>query len=231
MSPKNRVDSISQNEPTLLQIACLKEHIHIAVYLLNTHELDIHEVVNGVSALDLLFRHGSLASIQSLLHSYIVPFDNDGNNLIHNACKNGNKEFTRYLIEECNWDPNLPNTLGETPFVLACQSGNKDLAQYMIEEIGIQYPQHRLFGKSVMLAPLQAGQSAMGLYLLKKGFFDQRDLSLAFPYQEGYEARRSLSLKKGAHPDGRVENGEYPLQIACKECVFSQNPSEFRSRP
>ena len=63
----------------------------------------------------------------------LIKKNKDNQTPLFNACRSGNKNLVKYLVEP-RTSIDIEDRYGETPLFDACASGNKDLIKYLIEE-------------------------------------------------------------------------------------------------
>ncbi|KAH0788080.1 ankyrin repeat domain-containing protein [Histomonas meleagridis] len=57
-----------------------------------------------------------------------------GDSLLHVAARNNSINVMKYLVEQQEIEPTLPNNAGDTPLNIACKEGKMEIIQYLIEE-------------------------------------------------------------------------------------------------
>ena len=65
---------------------------------------------------------------------YYLCFKLKNSFILHQACRNGWIEVSRYLIDEFKFNIHLKNQSQHTPFHMACESGNFDLVKLLLDQ-------------------------------------------------------------------------------------------------
>lgn len=98
--------------------------------------MNLNELLNEAA------EYGCLESVKSLINSG-VKINNEYDNSLPFAARNGHLHVVRYLLEECGADIHFEN---DWPLQLACQNGHLPVVKYLIERGAIPT------GQSICLA-------------------------------------------------------------------------------
>jgi len=132
---------------TALHIACMYDHIDIVQFLvaderclLNTKNSEMN------TPLHIACQIKSLRIIRLLLdrkcHPNIpnkkgetaeeIPLNEDGDHLLHIACRWGDADIVRYLVTDQRCNPNITNTSNCTPLLIASKHAHLDVAKVLV---------------------------------------------------------------------------------------------------
>ena len=62
----------------------------------------------------------------------VIPLNEDGDCLLHIACRWGNVDIVRYLITDQTYNPNVQNTSSNTPLNASSEHGNLDVIKILV---------------------------------------------------------------------------------------------------
>lgn len=192
-----------------LHIACKKGNKEVVVYFLDEVGMSPHSVSGVNKELD---RPG-------------------GQQPIHFAALHGHLLLLKYLINECNCDPNAEDNSGKTPALLAGECGKVEVMGFLVEEVGCN-PGHTARATGKVAAKRQAihgacfsGSLPMVKYLIATGKVDPyaadeaKVTPIACAAQEGkleivqYLVQAGNDLNGG--PNVQDSTGRTPLHYAC----------------
>lgn len=123
----------------------IENRYEIVKALLNSGKVDpLHTTESGTTAALCLCYNAkdpeSLKTLRFLVDEHKVPTNNkcNGANLLHIACKTGDVNFAKFLVEKQGVDPHELTDSGETSLMVATQK-NTDLSvtRYLVEDCGV----------------------------------------------------------------------------------------------
>lgn len=146
---------------------------------------------------------GDLEKVRSMTAGALGTLDYT---LLVISADNGKKNVLKYLIEECNMDPQgTANSV--TPLHAACVNGNLEIIQYLIEDCKIVIPQVTTINGlkfNLLAPPCSDGHLEATKYLIEKCKLDPRE-----PTAEGF------SLVYKTCENGHLELTKYLIEV-CK---------------
>ncbi|KAL3873072.1 hypothetical protein ACJMK2_036231 [Sinanodonta woodiana] len=126
----------TSQEETLLHRACLRGHIEMSKYLVNTFPSMLHQV----SSLRSTPAHYAADSGKIALLSYLTDCDTDPwcrtsqeDTILHRACLSGHLEMSKYLVQTYPTMLRQVNNMKSTPIHYAAENGNIALLSYLID--------------------------------------------------------------------------------------------------
>ena len=205
---------LNEDGDLLLHVACRWGDVDIVRYLLCEHcDVDIWNKY-GDSPLHISCYNKALDFIKFLLQQrcktrvrnkrgqspQTIPLNDDGDFLLHIACRWGDVDIMRYLLCEQHCDVNVQNKNGDSPLHIACYNRALDIIKFLLQQRCDPRVQNK------------RGQSPQTIPLNEDG-----DLLLHLTCQWGdVNIVRNLICEQ--HCDMNVKrskNGDSPLHIAC----------------
>ena len=130
-------DLQDDNGNTILHLACQYQHniSAIVVYLLQQHSDPRTCNTSGDTPLHIACKAGSLDAVKAIVRNCVSWQnwqDNDGNTILHFACKyQCIIEIVGYLLEQ-QFDPRKCNAFGDSPLQLACEADSLDAVKAIV---------------------------------------------------------------------------------------------------
>ena len=146
--------------------------------------------------------------------------DQDGDTMLHDACRNGSHEAAQYLLI-CGAYGRLQNNDGDTPFPLAIENGHESVAQLLIEK-GESYDKTLDERQVTMLhSACIYGMTSIAQHLLTHGadpnaksYDNWTPVHVAAQY--GQLATLRILLLRGGNPAAPNVRGFTPLHLAAQ---------------
>ena len=135
----NRQDNVGN---TPLHLACRSNSADVVKLLIKDRNCTVNDVVNNKGELPLHLACNSDFSIDEIklvsLDCDVKRQDNAGNTPLHLACSSRKSiEIIRFLCEDLNCNPNLPNLKGERPLHLLCRRGSGRIVEYFLSTLKV----------------------------------------------------------------------------------------------
>ena len=135
----NRRDNVGN---TPLHLACRSNNADVVKLLIKDRNCSVNDVVNDKGELPLHLACNSNFSIGEIklvsLDCAVNRQDNAGNTPLHLACSSRKSiEIIRFLCEDLNCNPNLPNLKGQRPLHLACRRGSGRIVEYFLSTLKV----------------------------------------------------------------------------------------------
>ncbi|XP_067648829.1 ankyrin repeat domain-containing protein 29-like [Haliotis asinina] len=130
---KSDVDNDGKN---ILHWACKGGHVGMVKCLLRLYGVDINK--NKVSPLMQAAYRGYTDVFEFLvcMGANVSQVDDSGDNVLHWACKGGNRGMVKYLLSLCSLD-NIINRRGRggaTPLMVAASAGHRDVFEILVRK-------------------------------------------------------------------------------------------------
>ena len=146
--------------------------------------------------------------------------DQDGDTMLHDACRSGSHEAAQYLLI-CGADGSLQNRNGYTPFSLAIEKGHESVAQLLLAK-GESYDKTLDERQVTMLhSACIYGMTSIAQYLLAHGadpnaksYDNWTPVHVVAQY--GQLATLRILLLKGGNPTATNVRGVTPLHLAAQ---------------
>ncbi|MBR4222180.1 MAG: ankyrin repeat domain-containing protein [Victivallales bacterium] len=157
-------------------------------------------------------KEGELAKAKELLLDDAQPF-------LMMACKNGDTELTRFLLE-AGADPTAPGKGGMTPATIAAKAGNLECLKLLFIEKRDLADKRDQQDHSPLYYAVTGGKMEVVEYLCQAGANvntleeDETWTPLLAAIRKGNEALVKLLLKHGADLDKTTSDGHTPLYVA-----------------
>ena len=87
---------------------------------------------------------------------------------LHCACLNGHLDMAKYLISDCQCNPQCSTNYGKTPLHYACQNGHLEIAKYLIMEHKCSPEHSNLNGYTPLHSAASNGHLAVVKYLISE---------------------------------------------------------------
>ena len=130
----NKYSSLESTDlPRLLWLACSCGHVSVVRTLVLKYKADIDEI----DVIDSSVMGGSIEMVQLMITEFDLDplsVDDDGNTLLHMACRGGHEELARLLITNYNCPVDVKNEDNETPLHIACLSGHSNIVRMLVSE-------------------------------------------------------------------------------------------------
>ena len=81
---------------------------------------------------------------------------------------NGHLDITKYLISDCNCNPQCSTNYGNTPLHCACQNGHLEIAKYLITEFKCNPEHGNVDGFTPLHSSASKGHLAVVKYLVSE---------------------------------------------------------------
>jgi ankyrin repeat protein len=133
----NQRDDVHGDTPLIL--ACDKGHLQTVQALLAHPDILIHQAAkNGDTPISLAIQRKNFAILRALLNHPNLQLGAETDNLMFNACKNGNHELVEELLKHDQIKANSVHSSGFTPLHAACMSGNTKIVDLLLNSNRVQ---------------------------------------------------------------------------------------------
>ncbi|XP_067653188.1 serine/threonine-protein phosphatase 6 regulatory ankyrin repeat subunit A-like [Haliotis asinina] len=136
---KNGADlsAIDEDGDNILHLACREGHVKIVNYILIENIVDINaKNSDGETPVMLAANSGDREIFDNLVRkgADLSAIDEDGDNILHLACRGGNVKIVNYILIQNIVDINAKNSDGETPVMLAANSGDREIFDSLVRK-------------------------------------------------------------------------------------------------
>ena len=205
---------LNENGDLLLHIACRWEDVAIVRYLVCEQHCEVNVQNNsGDSPLLIVCCNKVLGIVRFLLQQrcdtrvrnkrgqspQTIPLNENGDLLLHIACRWGDVDIVRYLVCEQQCDVNAQNKNGDSPLHTACYNKALDIIKFLLQQ---------RYNTSIRN---KRGQSPQTIPLNENG-----ELLLHIACRWGdVDIVRYLVCEQQCDVNAQNKNGDSPLHIAC----------------
>ncbi|XP_046342376.2 putative ankyrin repeat protein RF_0381 [Haliotis rufescens] len=214
---------VDDNENNILHLTCSSGNVKMVTDLLAKDSVDINSRgQNGGTALmwatwwhqsdviDLLLSKGADASLT----------DNDGNNILHNACIGGHLEVVQYILKKNIVDINCKGKHGMTPVMISLDVRHMLVFDFLVRrEADLSHVDDN--GNNILHLACLWGCKVIAKYILSKHIvdIDSKGQSSRTPVMmaavSGHKEVFSLLVSEGANLSSIDASGNNILHLGC----------------
>ena len=166
--------------------------------------------------------NGRLNNIK--LETIIENFNNEEKKyILYSACRNGNLELVRYLIEQQYLNKEITGKLGQTPLHIACSNGNLNIVKYLCEKQNVNKElKENSFGKTPLHCACENGHLDVIKYLCEEQHVNKEarenfgETPFHYACENGHlDVIKYLCEEQNVNKEARDESNATPLHSAC----------------
>ncbi|XP_071108992.1 ankyrin repeat domain-containing protein 50-like [Haliotis cracherodii] len=171
-SLKHKIDG-QENNP--LHEACRKGDLGRIRYILSRGLVDVDggDEKHGRTPLMVAAEKGHRRVFDFLIRkgANVSQVDDDGNNILHWACRGGHMDMMKYLLSQHSVDIHSRGKFGSTPLMKAVYYGNRDMFKFLVSQ-GANVSQVDDDGDNILHWACIGGHVGMVKYLLSQHIID-----------------------------------------------------------
>ncbi|XP_067653208.1 putative ankyrin repeat protein RF_0381 [Haliotis asinina] len=218
--------AVNQKRRNSLHLSSAGGHVDTVKYVLKHTSVDIDSKDYGeMTPVLIAVSHGKNEVFHILVKNGadLSVIDEDGDNILHLACRGGHVKIVNYILMQNIVDINAKNSDGETPVMLAANSGEREVFDILLLlESGADPSLVNRDGDNALHLACMRGDEEIVKHVLKlhslnincRGSKGRTPLLLAAEY-DSYNVFELL-LESGADPSAVNRNGDNILHVACK---------------
>ncbi|XP_067648871.1 ankyrin repeat domain-containing protein 50-like [Haliotis asinina] len=219
----SNVSQVNDDGNNALHFACRGGHLDVVKYLLSHTSVDINRNGNmGRTPLMVAVIYGYRDVCELLMQNGadVSHVDDNGDNVLHLACKGGQMDVVKYLLSQASVDINTRGKGALTPLMVAVTYGHNDVFKFLMRN-GANASQVDDYGNNVLHLACRSREMDVVKYLLsqtsvdinRKGDKGRTPLMVAVIYK--YRDVFEFLMQNGADVSQVDDKGDNVLHCAC----------------
>ncbi|XP_046551542.1 ankyrin-3-like [Haliotis rubra] len=218
------VSQVDDDGDNILHFACRGEHVEMVKYVLLQHNLDINSRTNtGKTPLMVTVHYGYINVCKFLVSmgANVSQVDDDGDNILHFACRGGHVGMVKYVLLQHNLDINSRANTGKTPLMVTVYHGYINVCTFLVS-MGANVAQVDYGGDNIFHSACRGGHVGMMKYLLLQYNVDINSRTnsgrtpLMITVYYGYINVCKFLVSIGANVAQVDDDGDNILHFACR---------------
>ncbi|XP_067650462.1 ankyrin repeat domain-containing protein 50-like [Haliotis asinina] len=218
------VSQVDNNGDSALHWACSRGHVDIVKHLLSQHNVDIDSrgQFGRTSLMTALFRgHREVADVLVRRGANVSIVDDNGDSILHSACRGGHVCMVRYVLSHCSVDINSRSKSGKTPLMTTVYYGHREIFDVLVG-MGANMSHLDDDGDNILHYASKGGHVSMVKYVLSNCSVDINSRTkfgktpLMTTVYHGHRVVADVLVGLGANVSLVDANGDSVLHAACR---------------
>ncbi|XP_067650458.1 serine/threonine-protein phosphatase 6 regulatory ankyrin repeat subunit B-like [Haliotis asinina] len=239
------VSIVDANGDSILHSACRGGHVGMVKHVLASSSVDINSrSKSGKTPLMITVYYGYMDLLHVLvgMGANVSHVQDDGDNILHWACRGGHVDMVKHIISNYGVDINSRDMCGRPPLMTSVYFGYTDIFKYLVS-FGANVSYVDDYGDNILHRASTGGHAKMVQYIISQNMVDINSRGrygrtpLMIAAHRGRREAFDVLVNGGSLTDLVDDEGHTTLHLAClggrmeiAEHIISQNMTDFYAR-